>query len=348
MPWLLANDFGGLQSAENAADSNRRQALASAMGAATSGLQFATNQKRLQEQLDEKKKQDEEDLAMKAQELELKMGNQAMEQERFRGQQKTGEDYLQFYKDQAANAPNAVKNREHDLMWSRAVSSADQGSFESPEHIKRLFPDFSPAEAQVLADHSQQARQSIESNYDFAARAADTLNKHLDLTTRVIPAAKEYIKQNSYKLLPDSDEVKAKRKQLEDATKASETIGPIATRIQNDKKLGELISFDPSSEAYVPSAPAPKWRNGAPAASAEAPLGWTPTSGGRTFKPVLPNAASVGAVPAQVATPGYSPRYDPWVYKRASDLVSTGLDKISASRQALAEYQQASAAGSIP
>lgn len=352
--YILADSFGGLQQAENAQDSNRRMALAAAMNAATSGLQFSQTAAHAEEQLDLQRQAHEDEMAQRAQQLEIEMGRAGTEAQRYAEQSKLGKGYLDLYKQQLdwqKSQPTPAAEREHALRWSQAVAGADQGQFNDYEHVATIFPDLTEGEKNVLADESQRARANIEASYDRASHAAATLNRHMELNNRVIPTLTDFINKNSSRFLPDSDEVKSARQQLKEAQDADKTVAPIATRIQNDKVLGPMISFDPDNGAYIPAVPTPSWRTN-PSQTQTAPPGFQPTTGRlngqQWFRPTLPagapatstQAPTTPAPAAGTASNGQPARkYSPWIYDRVNEIVGSNpnVQPAAALQQALRE-----------
>src|SRR5271165_2387881 len=99
--YLLADSFGGLQSAENAQDTNRRMALASAMNSATQSLQSMRTANMTQAQREQEQENWENQFKFSS---ELAKQKEADEERRWNQQNEIGKGYLKIYQDQGSAA----------------------------------------------------------------------------------------------------------------------------------------------------------------------------------------------------------------------------------------------------
>jgi hypothetical protein len=224
------------------------------------------------------------------------------------------------------------------MMFNRAAQDAEQGAFEDPDEVATTY-GLGPGESNALTRRSLQSRKQIESNWVVAQHAADTLNKHSHLKNEIIPQAQKAVNDLGWAVLPSTREQKAQAQGvLKNAQDAVTALYPLVCNFNKQPRLGELISFDPDQNAYVPAIAPPSWKSSTPMpppADSQSPAGYVQTSGNTGwYKP----AAAPGVAPAQTSGTGNTGRkYSPWVYNRVNELNGQGLDPATALNRALGE-----------
>jgi hypothetical protein len=173
--------------------------------------------------------------------------------------EKAYEQSLEVKKDQLTPA----KQREHDMMFQQATDDAAQGTFDDVDHVKKLYPDLSPAEQNVIFERNQQARQQIVADHVTAENSANVLNTNNAIRQRIyqigavdMPAAK---KNRSLFSWGPSEQENALTQEQQKLQAQLQQISPIAEQLTKDKAVNNLVTFDPKTEKFVSNLSAPRW-----------------------------------------------------------------------------------------
>jgi hypothetical protein len=154
MSVIYGDSFGDLsrnvQSQANARQAALANALNTAVGALSAARSHQTELQRLSQQKDQF-----------GQELQFRKGQEADRKtesdrnyELAKGTAGLNERYLKIAEETSATKKDTLtpaQQREHDVMLNQADSDAAQGTFDDPAHVQKLYPNLSPAEAQVIA-----------------------------------------------------------------------------------------------------------------------------------------------------------------------------------------------------
>lgn len=168
---------------------------------------------------------------------------------------KQGTDQYGRFMDWQMSQPTPQALKEQDYQNNLAERQAASGFFDDPAHVLSVYPKMSEAQAGILADQSSRARAAMTYDYQTAQDAAGTLNRKAELESQIRTAKTE--KRTDVPWYASTENArKAKIAPLQ------EELGSVAERankIQADKRLSALVSFDPKSGKYIPSVPAPSW-----------------------------------------------------------------------------------------
>jgi len=355
--YLLADSFGGLQQAENAQDSNRRMALAAAMGNAMQGLQSMRAAKINQAQRDQEQANWERQFG-------LQRDSASLARQRF-----ANEDWRQIQANDIANKYVGLQERMLKLQESgqnaagvraqedqeRYLMGDAQTGFQSlqpgqsvSDHIATFYPHVSAGVAKAAESAAMLAWQQQQDAYDKANSAADTLNNYDDLNARVEAAKK---KVATYGLIgrnvTDKAAYQAAQQELDHLTASQQTMSQFVPRLQQRIKnpkdpLSALISEpinagDPWSVSVRP----PRRNPYAPQpGDAEAAFGPGPEPAVDTSGDVV---GEMTPVPRQAApsVDRVVPRrkYSPFVYDRTNYWMSQGMNPVMAVQKSLLEEQ---------
>jgi hypothetical protein len=264
--------------------------------------------------------------------------------------QKGTEQYGKFM-DWQMGQPNAAALKEQDYQNALAERQANAGYFEDANHVRAVYPKMSEAQAGLLADASNRARQAMTFDFQTAHDAASTLNRQAELEKAI---AEE--KKNPHPEIPWYSNIagrgveKARTSALGPLLLQKGEIDRRVNRIQTDKRLAGLVTFDPDSGKYVPAVPPPQW--GGSARGGAQPAGVTPedqaggagqaswaTPGANTGTPsaaVTPEDQAGGGVTSTAAP---KRKYAPMVYDRAQYWTQQGLPMANALARALQESE---------
>lgn len=274
MPTIYANDFAGITQGELAAGAQRQAAQQAAIQNFMAGRELA-----LRHALVAK------DQGLKEREMLLK--EQSERRRAIDEAEKTRQsgEYLKLQTPILQNqalAPNPTEQRAHDLAIGRAAQDAETGAFDNGTHVLTLYPTLKPDEADALAARSTRSRQYIESDYKTALNAADVLNRQ-DALMRQKKADEAAQAAGHNLIFPDTSDSKAAAARLKTAEAERTLISGKASKLQQDKRMMGLVTYDPAADKYVPAVPAPSWRASVqPSTSTSAPKQQPQTGTGTT------------------------------------------------------------------
>jgi hypothetical protein len=148
--------------------------------------------------------------------------------------------------------------------------------------------------------------------------------------------------------MPDSNEYEANQKKLKGYQAESADVAPKASRILSDKRVSQLVTFDPGSGKYVPAIPAPSWKDTTGTGNS---LSRSYVAPEERQGPPVPQTRSTGAPiqdepmapmiqaprQGQATAPASAPKYEPQFYNRVNQLIGSGMNPAAAKAQALQE-----------
>jgi hypothetical protein len=274
---IYGDSYGDLSRNVQSAANARQAALAQSLSTAVAALNEARNHQTELQKLSQAKDQFAQEMAWrKAQEAERSKDSDRTYQ-LAKDQAGLNAGYLTLAQkaeaDRAAQLSPA-KQREHDITFNQADSDAANGTFDNPDHVLKMYPTLSPAEAGVIFNRSQDARKQIVNDYTTANNAANVLNKHQDLTKRIYaiddisnnlktgkgtslnPLNWSWVGGANSQADTTLDQLTQERQK---AGRLMQQIEPVASALQKDKNVQNLVTFDPGTERYVPTVSAPRW-----------------------------------------------------------------------------------------
>lgn len=350
MPYLLADSFGGLGQQAMADEQNRRLAMANAMSNFQQGMASSRQGRQFQQQLALERERAQNEQQYRTGELGMRQAEINRQLEMDRQRNALGQGYLDVQKkvaDWQTSQPSPTAQRRIDFDFNAAAQDASQGRFDDPDHVLSMYPTLTEPEANVMASRSNDARQQIQAQHDIATHAADTLNKW-NFLTKQQKAAQEAVGSTHWWQGDAKADAAGK---LKDVTSQLSQIGPVAARLQADKRISSLVNYDPDSDAYVPAIPTQPWMKSSSPATG---TGGAPSTG--TGQPKQPrqmpiplpggnapdNATGAWGSPSPsqtqaTGTNGYTPKHSPYVYNRVNELVGKGMNPMAAKAQALQE-----------
>jgi hypothetical protein len=365
MPTIYANDFAGITAGENAAAAQRNAALQASMQNFQAGMAAARARQQHDQEIALRKSMNEVQQRQFDSEMELK---KSAEERRAR-EEGDRTRISQGYLDIAKSSPTPQAERDRALHISLASQDAASGAYATPEEFLSRYPKLSPEEASAMTDRSLQSRRQIESDYQTATNAADLLNRN-ELVKRYIPLSQEAISDTPWyrrgmgsKILagvtqgvinPDTSDYEMNQQHLKDYQAEAGELAPKATRILQDKRINQLVTFDPGQDRYVPTIPAPQWTTGTGSTGGNLARAYVPApqvqqqqqqqpQGGRPFGPPVPiqdePPAGMIQAPRTSAQPAGAGKFEPYFYQRVNELISSGLPPADAKARALQERQ---------
>lgn len=347
--YILADSFGGLQQAENAADSNRRMALAAAVNSAMSGLQHmsAVNQRRdeLAQQQDNANRQ----YGLQRETIDLAKRRASDEDWNRIQSNDLAKGYLKLQQDEGTAA--GVRREQDETR--QFLTDADTGFNAAPsgmdpaDYVKTFYPRLKPGVAQAGIGRAMEARDQKDIAWNHAQKLADTLNRWKQLKEEKAASDDQ---MTAYGLISPSkllglSEYKAAKAKNDELTAAFKKLDPIVTNLQKPNLnpfYGTAVIPTPEG-GFENITPVPRHRR-LNVAQEESPSvnptdGFVPTTGGVWLKPNLEQAPP--------STP-VSRKYPPQFYDAVNRKIASGIAAADAVQQSLIEYGQAMSAGSVP
>jgi hypothetical protein len=161
-----------------------------------------------------------------------------------------------------------LTQRKAEASYRQAYQLAQDGLFESPEAVAMQFPGLSPEEHQALASVSANTRFEREGDFDFADKAARTMNrlamlkKQRDLKAKSVQGwhwtpSGDFSLQNPFRT---SDAEASADPDVAKMTDEISRLQQYADRFTQDKRLNNLVMPDPETGEYRPAFNLP-WRN---------------------------------------------------------------------------------------
>lgn len=270
MPAIYGDSFGDLQRNVTADTAMRQQALARALDTAVQSLQAARAHATELQSMNTQKQQFQQEMQQRQAETaqQKTQMDRTFQLEQQRNQQE--QERIDIERKRYTEEMTPSKQREHDFQFNQATSDADNGTFDNVEHVNKLYPSLTPAEAGVIFERSQQARRQIVNDNVTADNAAMLLNKESQIRQRIyqigdgspanpgeLTKAKKSVGLFS-RTANDPDVVRLTNER-QSLMEEQQRISPIAEALSKDKNVNNLITFDPNSEQYVSNLAKPRW-----------------------------------------------------------------------------------------
>lgn len=271
MPAIYGDSFGDLSRNVQSASNARQQALANSLNTAVAALSAARSHQTELQRLSQQKDQFGQEMELRKSQESQRKTESDRNYEMSKNAAGLNERYFQVYKDANEAKKDQLtpaKQREHDITFNQADNDATQGTFDSPEHVTKMYPALSPAEAAVIFNRSNDARRQIVSDYTTAQNAANVLNTHQQVSQRIysIDNATKELQGMKNTWSSDFDQAALATSQMsrlsqqkDKAARIMRNIDPIAAALNKDKNVQQLVTFDPKTEQYVPTVPTPRW-----------------------------------------------------------------------------------------
>lgn len=258
---IYGDSFGDLQRNSSAVAAARQAALARSLDTAVQSLQAARAHHAELMRMGQQGQQFEEEMSMRRAENDRQQIQQDRNFALAKAQADLNEKYYNLAVKQAADQITPAKQREHDFQFQEASSDADQGTFDSVEHVSKLYPTLTPAEQGVIYERSQQARRQVVNDNVTADNAANVLNKSASIKQRIyqidtqdMPKAKK-----AAPMFGKDSTVSALQAERDQLVGEQQRIEPIADTLSKDKAVNNLVTFDPNTETYRSNLTKPRW-----------------------------------------------------------------------------------------
>lgn len=170
--------------------------------------------------------------------------------------------------------------RQSDMDFQNAMALADQGEVDSEEHARQLYPRLSPAQAALVASHSQEMAQRHGMDFTVASHMAAALNEKAKLDPELEDLTKHPLPPpNRVWAGGTSPEAYATyQKTLADKTHRQAALAAALAPLSKNPRLASLVTYDPESDSYVPAVPMPRSMRKPPPPGGE---GEAPAAGSR-------------------------------------------------------------------
>jgi hypothetical protein len=345
---IVGDSFGGIQQSQLQQEGLRRAAFAQSMANILGSLRernnlaLATHQQELEQGYHKAQMEHAE------RELDLRNHEALWRNQRDIEHNKISQGYLDMQNkmlDWQKTQPTSANVREQAFQDAQAERLATQGYFDDPAHVQSVYPHMSEAQAGLLADESYRARSQLESDYNTANEAAGTLNRQMELTKSIASTKSAVAKVPWYRGMPT--ELQTAKENLPQLQAELGDVSNRANKIQQDKRLAGLVTYDPQSGKYMPTVPTPQWQNRQRRGNGSLNTGSTGTSSAPTPEDqaggVGGGLGGLGANPGVTPTTGTGStgrKYPMPVYDLVNRYVSQGMHPSDALSMAISDYGQ--------